>query len=214
MTEGLQCREHSREARCGGPGKEAAMRKVAAGLFISLDGVADSPESSPHKWINEEIIAWMAAGIAEADAVLLGPRTYLLLAEVWQHQGDDVPMARFLNHAPKYVVSSTLDTLAWKPAGLIRGDLRRKLAKLREQPGRNIQVPGSPRLVRSLLRDGLLDELSLAICPVVAGSGLRLFDEIANPVNLKLADSRSFGNGVVGVTYRPATTPPGSPTSR
>lgn len=68
---------------------------------------------------------------------------------------------------------------------------------------RRAQIPGSPRLVRSLLRDGLLDELSLNICPVVVGSGMRLFDEITNQVNLKLADSKIFSNGVLGVTYQP-----------
>lgn len=62
--------------------------------------------------------------------------------------------------------------------------------------------PGSPRLVRSLLQNGLLDELRLNICPVVIGSGMRLFDEITNQVPLHLVDSKAYSNGVVGLTYR------------
>ena len=179
------------------------MRKIVAGLYMSLDGIVDSPESAPHRWTNKEMTEWIAAGIAQADAVLLGPRTYRLLAQFWQHQPSDVPMARFLNNSPKYVASSTLNTLEWQPATLIKGDLAKELTKLKVQPGKNIQIPGSPRLVRSLLRDGLLDELHLAICPVVVGSGLRLFDEIGHQVNLRLVNSTTFNNGVLGVSYQP-----------
>lgn len=182
------------------------MRKIVAGLFMSLDGVVDSPENSPHKWINEEMADWIANGIAKADAVLLGPRTYRLLAQFWQHQSNDVPMANFLNNSRKYVVSHAPETMAkleWQPATLIQGDLASELPKLKAQPGKNIQIPGSPRLVGSLLRDRLLDELNLAICPVVVGSGMRLFDEMTNQVSLKLIKSKIFSNGVLGVTYRP-----------
>lgn len=74
--------------------------------------------------------------------------------------------------------------------------------KLKQQPEKNIQIPGSPKLVRSLLQNGLLNELRLNICPVVVGSGLRLFDEITNQVPLHLVDSKAYSNGVVGLTYR------------
>jgi len=67
------------------------MRKIVAGLFMSLDGVVDSPASSPHEWTNTEMAEWMADGIAQADSVLLGARSYLLLAEFWRHQGNDLP---------------------------------------------------------------------------------------------------------------------------
>jgi dihydrofolate reductase len=178
-------------------------RKIVAGLFMSLDGVVDSPENSPHKWINKEIMESITAGIAQADAVLLGPRTYQLLAQFWQHQSSDMPMANFLNNSLKYVVSNTFDTLEWQPATLIKGNLVEELTKLKLQPGKNIQIPGSPKLVRSLLRDGLLDELNLNICPVVVGTGMRLFDEINNQLNLKLVDSKIYSNGVLGVKYQP-----------
>ncbi|OZQ65087.1 hypothetical protein CA600_15195 [Paenibacillus sp. VTT E-133280] len=113
-------------------------------------------------------------------------------------------MARFLNHSDKYLVPSTIteDMLEWQPASLIKGNLFEEIMKLKQQPEKNIQIPGSPKLVRSLLQNGLLNELRLNICPVVVGSGLRLFDEITNQVPLHLVDSKAYSNGVVGLTYR------------
>lgn len=183
---------------------EASTRKIVAGLFMSLDGVVDSLEASPKKWGSTEMNETIAAGVAQADTVLLGPRTYRMLAQFWQHQSDDLPMARFLNRSAKYLVSSTIteDKLEWQPATLIKGKLFEEITKLKQQPGKNIQIPGSPRLVRSLLMNGLLDELRLNICPVVVGSGMRLFDEITNLVPLQLVDSKAYSNGVVGLTYR------------
>lgn len=181
-----------------------APRKIVAGLFISLDGVVDSLEASPKKWGSNEMNETIAAGVAQADTVLLGPRTYQMLAQFWQHQSDDLPMARFLNHSDKYLVSSTVteDMLEWRPVSLIKGELFGEIMKLKQQPGKNIQIPGSPKLVRSLLQNGLLDELRLNICPIVVGSGMRLFDEITNQVPLHLVGSKTYSNGVVGLTYR------------
>ncbi|WP_218640878.1 dihydrofolate reductase family protein [Paenibacillus odorifer] len=183
---------------------ENSSRKIVAGLFMSLDGVVDSLEASPKKWGSNEMNETIAAGVAQADTVLLGTRTYKMLAQFWQHQSDDLPMARFLNHSDKYLVSSTIteDMLEWQPASMIKGKLFEEIMKLKQQPGKNIQIPGSPRLVRSLLQNGLLDELRLNICPVVIGSGMRLFDEITNQVPLHLVDSKAYSNGVVGLTYR------------
>jgi dihydrofolate reductase len=182
------------------------MRKIVAGLFISLDGVVEAPGRWGFQFLNDEMSKRMAMGVAQADAVLLGRRTYLEFAEIWPDQGSSVPMADFLNNSPKFVASATLrPPLAWANSSLISGDLAEALAKLKRQPGKNIQIPGSPRLVRSLLRDGLLDELSLSICPVVVGSGMRLFDGLADRIPLKLVDSRTFSNGALGVTYRPAS---------
>jgi dihydrofolate reductase len=180
------------------------MRKIVAGLFISLDGVVDSPQKWGFPYMNQEMTDGIAAGIANADAVLLGPRTYRLFSQLWPHQSNDVPMAQFLNNSPKYVVSDGMETLDWQPATAIKGNLFDELAELKQQAGKNIQVPGSPRLVRSLLCHGLLDELSLNICPVVVGAGMRLFDEMPEGVRLDLVDSTIFDNGVLSVTYRPA----------
>jgi dihydrofolate reductase len=182
------------------------MRQIAAGLFISLDGVVETPEHWGFRYLDEDLSKEIASGIANADAVLLGPTTYRLFAGMWRHQADDVPMAKFLNHSPKYVVSRTperVGNLDWKPATLLKGELAAELAKLKAETGKTIQVPGSPKLVRSLLHAGLLDELSLTMCPEIVGSGMRLFDEVGDSAQLKVERSRILGNGAISVTYRP-----------
>ncbi len=179
------------------------MRKIAAGLFISLDGVVESPGEWGFQFMNDEMSQGIATGISQADTVLLGRRTYLEFAQLWPGQGSDVLMADFLNHSTKYVVSSTLETLSWQPAVQIKGSLVSELRRLKQQTGKNIQVPGSPSLVRFLLRQGLLDMLSLNICPVVVGSGMHLFDDTAGMLNLKLVGSTIMSTGVIGATYSP-----------
>jgi dihydrofolate reductase len=176
------------------------MRKIVAGLAVTLDGVVDSPSGN---WMmfNDEMREIIDAGVAEADAILLGRRTYLDFAEMWPRLGSDVPMADFMNDTPKYVASSTLRTVDWAGSTLLTGDLATELAELKRRPGKNIQIPGSPRLVRSLLCDGLLDELSLMIHPIVLGTGARLFDGRTDRMELELKDSRTLGTGVVSVTY-------------
>jgi dihydrofolate reductase len=186
--------------------RRSRMRKISAGLFISLNGVVEFPERWGFKYLSRDMSELIVAGIARADAVLLSPATYRFFARMWPHQADDVPMAKFLNHSPKYVVSRTpnnVGKLDWEPAILLKGELASAIAKLKAEPGGNIQVPGSPKLVRSLLHEGLLDDLSLTICPEVVGSGMRLFDELAGPVKLTVEHSKAFDNGAISVTYRP-----------
>jgi dihydrofolate reductase len=171
---------------------------------MSLDGVVESPgEWGFSRYFNDEMKEGISTGIAQADAVLLGRRTYLEFAELWPKQGSDVLMSDFLNRSPKYVVSSTLEKLAWANSRLITGDLTEALTKLKRQPGKDILIPGSPTLVRALVRQGLLDLLNLNVCPVVVGAGLRLFDGITDQVHLKLVNSATLSNGVVGLTYEP-----------
>jgi dihydrofolate reductase len=181
------------------------MRKIVAGLLMSLDGVVEAPgEWGFSRYFNDEMRDGISAGIAQADAVLLGRRTYFEFAELWPKQGSDVLMADFLNHSPKYVVSSTLKTLDWANSTLLTGNLTEALNKLKRQPGKDILIPGSPTLVRALVSAGLLDVLNLNVCPVVVGSGMRLFDGIVDPIHLTLVHTTTLSNGVVGMTYSPA----------
>jgi dihydrofolate reductase len=179
------------------------MRKTVAGLAITLDGVVESPSADWMRF-DDEMAEIIRAGVAQADAILLGRRTYLEFAELWPKLGSDVPMADFMNDTPKYVVSSTLEApLAWAGSTLLTGNLADEVSRLKRQPGKNIQIPGSPRLVRSLLRGGLLDQLALMIHPIVLGSGMRLFDEVTERVNLELVESRTLRSGVLSATYEP-----------
>jgi dihydrofolate reductase len=180
------------------------MRKVVAGLAMTLDGVVEAPSGNWMRF-DDEMSEVIAAGIAQSDAVLLGRRTYLEFAELWPKLGGDVPMADYMNSTPKYILSKTLEApLAWAGSTLLSGDVTDEVPKLKRQLGRNIQVPGSPRLVRSLLREGLVDQLVLMIHPIVRGSGMRLFDDVGRQVDLDLVESRPLKSGVLLAIYEPA----------
>ena len=107
-----------------------------------------------------------------------------------------------MNSTPKFVASTTLDSVDWNNTTLLEGDVPDAVRALKEQDGKDITISGSPTLVRSLLRAGLIDELRLMIHPVVLGKGKRLFDD--DEFELELADSRTFDTGVVYAVYRPA----------
>jgi dihydrofolate reductase len=110
-----------------------------------------------------------------------------------------------MNNAPKYVVSTTLEEpLQWNNSTLIKDDVAEEVAGLKQQPGKDISISGSAALVRSLLRDGLLDELRLMVHPVVVGGGKRLFEDGGDQRALELVDSKTFGTGVLYLTYQPA----------
>src|SRR5258707_6836043 len=150
------------------------MRKVVAGLFITLDGVVESPDTWQEHF-DEDMGQAMMEQLASQDAVLLGRVTYQEWASYWPTATDE-PFASFINSTPKYVFSSTLESVeAWQNSTLVKGDLSQEIARLKQQPGKNISTSGIPTLVRSLLEHGLPDELILLIQPVVAGIGKRPF---------------------------------------
>ena len=183
------------------------MRKIVAGLFISLDGVFESPETWHFPYFNEEMGEAVGAQMAESDCMLLGRVTYEEFASYWPNQtsdGEAGEMANFMNDTPKYVVSRTLKSADWKNTTLIDGNnAAEELTTLKRQPGKDISITGSGTLVRTLLRDGLLDELRLLVHPIVVGHGKRLFDD-SEQIPLKLADSKTFSTGVLALTYQRA----------
>ncbi len=179
------------------------MRKVTAGLFISLDGVTESPDQWQFDHFDDDMMAALESHIAAEDTILLGRVTYQEWAPYWPTSNDE-PYASHINNTPKYVVSTTLDTVEWQNSTLIKGNLAEELARLKQQPGNNIGVAGSPTLVRSLLQGDLLDELTLMVHPVVAGSGKRLFGDGADLKRLRLVDAKTTSTGVAILTYRPA----------
>ena len=173
------------------------MRKITAGLFISLDGVVEAPEKWTRAYASPEIDQEIGAQMGQADTMLLGRVTYETFAASFAGQKGGIADA--MNNMPKVVVSKTLAKAEWQNSVLIKGT--DELSKLKQQPGRNIGVSGSPTLVRALIREGLLDQLQLMIFPIVLGSGKRLFAEDGNQVQLKLADSKSTKSGVLLVRY-------------
>jgi dihydrofolate reductase len=178
------------------------MRKVFAALFSSIDGVVQAP----NEWqptFDEEMGAAMTRMLDEQDAVLLGRVTYSEFVQYWPTATDE-PFASWINSTPKYVASSTLDAVDWSNSTLIKGSLADFVTELRQQPGGSIGVAGSPSLVRSLLDQGLLDELTLMISPVAAGGGRkRLFADDAALTKFELVEAKPTSSGALIATYRP-----------
>jgi dihydrofolate reductase len=185
--------------------KEVFMRKVIVVEFLSLDGVMESPEKWAFSYSNDEMEEANASGMAASDAMLLGRVTYQEFASYWPYQDSaDQPFTDYLNNTPKFVVSTTLEApLEWQNSTLIKGNVAEEIAKLKRPPGKDIAILGSGTLVRSLLKDGLLDELRLMVHPVVLGGGKRLFEEGGDQKGLKLVDSKTFSTGVLYLTYQP-----------
>jgi dihydrofolate reductase len=182
------------------------MRKVNAGLFISLDGVTESPDQWQFDYFDDDMLATLGAHIAAEDTILLGRVTYQDWTHYWPTATDE-PYASHINNASKYVVSTTLDKVEWGKwanISLIKGGLAEEIARLKQQPGKNIGVAGSPTLVRTMLQAGLLDELTLMIHPVVVGSGKRLFEGEGALKRLKLVATKTTKSGVSILTYQPA----------
>ena len=182
------------------------MRKIVAGLFISLDGVVESPDKWHFPYFDDAMGAAVGSQMAEADAMLLGRVTYQEFASYWPQQPADTPGADFMNGVQKYVVATTLPNVdEWQNSTLIDGNnFVAEIQRLKAMPGKNMNVTGSARLVQSLLRENLLDELRLLVHPIVVGGGKRLLEGNTGQVPLKLVDSQTFDTGVLYLTYQPA----------
>jgi len=180
------------------------MRRIVAGLFMSLDGVVESPEQWQLPYFNDEMGQAIGAMMAESDTLLLGRRTYQDFAAFWPNQPSGAPFADYMNTTPKLVVSTTLDRLEWQHSTLLDGDVMEQLTKLKQQPGRNLNITGSGTLVRSLLREDLLDELRLMVCPVVVGRGRHLFEDGSQQKALTLLAATTFSTGVLSLVYQRA----------
>ena len=152
---------------------------------------------------DDDMFGAMEADYAKSDALLLGRRTYETFAASWPERGSEVPNADWMNNTRKYVASTTLEAPDWSNSTVIEGDVAEAVARLKQEDGKDIMVNGSGALVRTLMRDHLLDELRLFVHPVVMGSGIRLFDDASDPVELTLVDSHAYDNGVVSLTYKP-----------
>src|SRR5256886_15583223 len=179
------------------------MRKIVAGLFISLDGVFELSNESMAPWFTPEVGQTIGTLMGAQDTLLLGRVTYQDFAAHWPQQTGE--MADTMNGTPKYVVSGTLESADWQNTTLIpAASAFAEIAELKQRPGQNIGMTGSGTLVSSLLREGLLDELHLFVFPLVVGSGKRLFTGSGDKLPLKLLDSATFGSGVVHSTYAKA----------
>lgn len=177
------------------------MRKVIAGLFISLDGITESPDQWQESF-DEDMAAELQAHIENTDTIVLGRVTYQEWADYWPNSDDEL-FAPYINNSPKYVVSTTLNEVQWGDReNITLFKSIEEVGKLKEQSGKHISVAGSPTLVRALIEQDILDELTLYIHPVVAGKGKRLFGDGSDLKRMDLVNARTTRTGNVITTHR------------
>jgi dihydrofolate reductase len=187
------------------------MGRIVVTEFVSLDGVIEAPgggEDFKHAgWTfeidrGEEGDKFKFDELVEAEAQLLGRRTYEGFAAAWPQMEDEAGFAEKMNSMPKYVVSSTLREAEWSNSTVLDGDFVAEIEKLKREVDGVILVAGSAQLVQGLVENDLVDELRLMVFPVVLGSGKRLFGETTGKKPLKLTDSTTVGDGISILTYQ------------
>lgn len=187
------------------------MGDIIVSEFMSLDGVMEDPggsEEFEHGGWSFQFDRGPEGGefklneALESDALLLGRTTYQGFAEAWPSQEGE--FADKFNNMPKYVVSTTLEEpLEWNNSTLIRENVADEVSTLKQESGGDILVNGSAQLVHTLMEHDLVDEYRLMTFPIILESGKRLFGETSDPTTLELVDTKTVGEGVVILTYRP-----------
>ncbi len=193
------------------------MRELIIAQFMSLDGVIQAPGGADEDtdggfthggWTfpywHDSIGAHFFQAMSNADALLLGRKTWQIHGGAFDPMPDDDPFGGTMNKVRKYVVSTTLtSTDAWRNSTLISGNVVEEIRKLKQEPGKNILLDGSSVLAHTLIENDLVDEYALHVYPISLGSGKRLFPE-GKRVNLTLVESELLPTGVVWQRYRPA----------
>ena len=185
------------------------MRRIIVSTLVTLDNVIEDPAGfggSPHggwaaPYFTDEEARTSLDHLSGCDYFLCGRHTYELFAKTWP--GASGPYADRLNAMPKLVASRTLTgDLTWN-ATLLDGDVVADLRRITHQPGGDIMMYGCPTLLRTLVQNGLVDEVNLLVCPVVVGGGRRLFDDGAPGMRLELVAQNRNAAGAVSLRYRP-----------
>jgi dihydrofolate reductase len=184
------------------------MRKLWVKAWITLDGVCDATTMT-HWWLNTnspERMQYITDEYWKGDAYLLGRVTYEMLWPSWSTQTTGDGPGPILNRMHKYVASTTLAEAPWKESTIISENAVEEIARLKQQPGKDIIVDGSATLVQSLMAAGLIDEFRFLVQPFIMGTGRRFFLDGMPPTNLRLVESKALSFGSLALTYQPANT--------
>jgi dihydrofolate reductase len=186
------------------------MKKIIAGLFISLDGVVEAPDQWHFPYFNDEMGVAVNASLGESDTMLFGRKTYDSFAGAWPEREaageEDAHFAKVLGDKRKIVVSSRTLAFTWRNSEQLEGDLVEAVSALKSEGAGTVSMSGSVSVVRQLLAAGLLDELHLLVHPIAVRKGMRLFDEGEPTIPLRLISSETFATGVLNLVYAPVQT--------
>jgi dihydrofolate reductase len=192
--------------------KENPMRKVISFMHVSLDGFTAGPNDEL-EWaiVDEELNPYVDNLFKTVDTALYGRRTYEGMMGYWptvltdpDASPRDLAHARWVEDVSKIVFSKTLSRAEWKNSRLIKDQIAEEISSLKQQPGLDLMIFGSPRLTHTFMRLGLIDEYRLFLNPIILGGGIPLFQDIKSWTKLKLLDTRTFQAGVVGLHYQTA----------
>jgi dihydrofolate reductase len=187
------------------------MRKLNVSTLVTLDGVMQDPGGFgeldqggwANQYFNEEAQQYALENLIASDFFLCGRVTFEAMYRAWSQIKEGDYMQR-MSSIPKLVASTTLEEpLGWN-ATLIKGDVADEIARLKQEPGHDIEMYGSASLMRTLMRKDLIDEYRIWIHPLVVGNGKRLFDEHGETTPLRLVDTKPLGSGAVILTYHRA----------
>ncbi|MBO9600114.1 MAG: dihydrofolate reductase family protein, partial [Cohnella sp.] len=147
--------------------------------------------------------------LSTADTVIWGRGTYQMMYGYWptipsnpsasEHERNH---AEWIDKTAKIVFSTTLDSVEWNNARLVKEDIVEEINKLKRQPGKDMVILGSPRLAHYLMQFDLIDEYKITVSPVLIGGGLPLFQGIKAKVKLKLVENKTFDSGALGLVYQ------------
>lgn len=181
------------------------MRKLILQMQYSLDGCVAGPNGEL-EWIfpdfDAEYAKWGVEKLWQAGAHLMGGATYRAMAAHWPTSTE--PYAAPMNQIPKIVFSSSLKQADWGETQIVSGDLATEIARLKQEPGRDLLAHGGVHFAQSLIRSGLIDEYRLIVHPVVLGKGQRLFSDLTAPIRFTLAAATTFKTGIVAKELHPA----------
>jgi dihydrofolate reductase len=189
------------------------MGRLVVSEWVSLDGVfdADSMEQWFLPYHSEDRAAYIQEGILASDAMLLGRKTYDMLAPYWSaRKNNEDGIADKLNSVAKYVVSSTRNKAEWNNSTIIKDNVVEEASKLKQQSGQDILITGSATLVRSLMEADLIDEYRFLVHPIIVGRGKRFFNDGMPMKRLTPVKSKTFSHGVILLCYQPARLEPRS----
>jgi len=185
------------------------MRKLIVFNHVSLDGYF-TDKNGDMSWAHKQDPEWNAFVSQNASSgghLLFGRKTYDLMASYWPTPAamkNGPAVAEGINKVPKIVFSKTLNNPSWNNTKLVKGDLAEEVQKLKSEPGETMVILGSGSIVAQLAQARLIDEYQIVVSPIVLGEGRTLFNGVEKKQPLKLAKSRTFGNGNVLLCYEPA----------